>query len=223
MTTPLAKAIMTIVRKDLRAELRSRELVNAMLLFSLLSILVFSFALDLTGDSIREEVISGVLWVTMVYASILGLNRSMATEKEQGCLDAMMISPISRVAIFIGKFIGNFLFTLIIGLLLLPLMTVLYNVLLAQVEMALLLVLGTFGLTSIGTLLAAMSVQTRARETMLPIAMMPMALPILMTVIDASNDILNETSSGNWISVLILIDLVYFLMGSLLFEFVIED
>jgi heme exporter protein B len=223
MTTPLAKAIMTIIRKDLRTELRSRELVNAMLLFSLLSILVFSFALDLTGDSIREEVISGVLWVTMVYASILGLNRSMATEKEQGCLDAMMISPISRVAIFIGKFIGNFLFTLIIGLLLLPLMTVLYNVLLAQVEMALLLVLGTFGLTSIGTLLAAMSVQTRARETMLPIAMMPMALPILMTVIDASNDILNETSSGNWISVLILIDLVYFLMGSLLFEFVIED
>ena len=222
MTTPLAKAIMTIVRKDLRAELRSRELVTTMLLFALLSILVFSFALEL-NKTIRVEVISGVLWVTMVYASILGLNRSMATEKEQGCLDAMMISPVSRIAIYAGKFIGNFLFTLIIGLLLLPLMTVLYNVPLAQVEMALLLVLGTFGLTSVGTLLAAMSVQTRARETMLPIAMMPMALPILMTVINASNDILNESSSGSWVSILILIDLIYFLMGSLLFEYVIED
>ena len=172
MTTPFWPTVWIIIRKDLRTELRARELVNSMLLFSLLSILIFSFALELDREA-RIEAVSGVLWVTVIYASILGFNRSLVAEKEQGGLDAMLIAPVSRPAIYIGKLVGNFLFTLIIGLLLLPLMTVLYNISMFSAAIGGLLVLGIFGLAAVGTLLATMTVQTRSRETLLPIVMMP--------------------------------------------------
>ena len=222
MTTPFLKAILTIIRKDLRAELRTRELVNSMLLFALLSVLIFSFAFEL-DRSARQEAVSGVLWVTIIYASILGLNRSMVTEKEHGSLDAMMVAPVSRVAIYAGKLVGNFLFTLVVGFLLLPLVTVLYSMSLIYVEMALLLVLGILGLSAVGTLLATMTVQTRSRETLLPIAMMPTALPILMVVVNASMDIMNDMERGNWMLTLAFIDVVYVAMGAFLFGQVVED
>ena len=222
MTTPFLKAVLTIIRKDLRAELRTRELVNSMLLFSLLSVLIFSFAFEL-DRSARQEAVSGVLWVTIIYASILGLNRSMVTEKEHGSLDAMMVAPVNRVAIYAGKLVGNFLFTLVVGFLLLPLVTVLYSMSLIYVEMALLLVLGILGLSAVGTLLATMTVQTRSRETLLPIAMMPTALLILMVVVNASMDILNDMERGNWMLTLAFIDVVYVAMGAFLFGQVVED
>lgn len=222
MTTPFLKAVWTIIRKDLRAELRTRELVNSMLLFAILSVFIFSFALELDRNA-RQEAVTGVLWVTVIYASILGLNRSLVTEKENGSLDAMMIAPVSRVAIYTGKLIGNFLFTLIIGLALLPLMTVLYTISVLDPEIMLLLALGILALSAVGTLLATMTVQTRARETLLPIAMMPTAIPVLMVVINASLDIMNDVSRGNWLLTLLIIDLVYIAAGSILFEYVLED
>ena len=102
MKTPFFSVVITIVRKDLRAEFRTRELLSSMVVFALLSILIFSFALELDRNA-RQEAVSGVLWVTVIFASILGLNRSMAMEREQGNLDAMLLSPIERAAIFFGK------------------------------------------------------------------------------------------------------------------------
>ena len=165
--------------------MRSRELVGSMGLFALLSVLVFSFALELDRVA-RTESISGVLWVTVVFASILGLNRSMAMERDQGNLDALLLAPIHRAAIFVGKLVGNFVFTLVIGLLLLPLMTILYNVSLISRWLIVVLVLGTLGFTTLGTLLAAMTVQTRSREALLPIVMMPVVLPLLLAAVRAS-------------------------------------
>src|SRR5690606_24435089 len=161
MNTPFWQAAFSITRKDLRAELRSRELVNTMGLFALLSVLIFSFALELDRVA-RQEAVSGVRCVTGVFASMHGLNRSMAVEREQGNLDALLMAPISRSAIFAGKLIGNFVFTLVVGLVLLPLMTVLYNVPLMQPWVVVLLLLGIAGFATIGTLLATMTVQTRA-------------------------------------------------------------
>jgi len=223
--TPFFQAVFAIVRKDLRAELRSRELVSAMLLFALLSILVFSFALELDRDA-REAAVSGVLWVTIVFASILGLNRSMAMEREQGNVDAMLIAPIDRAAIFFGKLVGNCLFTLAIGLLLLPLMTILFNFSLLQPWLLAVLVLGTLGFSTVGTLLAAMTVQTRARETLLPIVMMPVALPVLMAAVRASTGILDRAPMEEWIAwpqILAVINVVYLTLCFLLFDFVIEE
>jgi heme exporter protein B len=225
MKTPFFSVVLSIVRKDLRAELRTRELVNSMVLFALLSILIFSFALELDRNA-RRESISGVLWVTVVFASMLGLNRSLAMERDQGNLDGMLLAPIARPAIFFGKLVGNFLFTLTVGLLLLPIMTVLYNTSLISGWLLVVLVLGILGFSTIGTLLATMTVQTRARESLLPIVMLPIVLPMLLAAVKASTAILNDAPVSewrDWPQILAVIDIVYLIMCYLLFEFVIEE
>jgi heme exporter protein B len=222
MNAPLLKVIWTIVRKDLRTELRSRELVSAMLVFTLLSVLIFSFALEL-DRLIREEIVGGVLWVTMVFTSILGLNRSLASELEQGALDAILLAPIDRTAIYFGKMVGNFLFTLVVGLLLLPIMSVLYNLNLIDYRMVATVFLGVLGLSAVGTLLATMTVQTRSRETLLPIAMLPVTLPILLIGVRAYKGVITGEFDFGWIASLIVIDTLYITIGALLFEYVIED
>ena len=222
MMTSLSKTVLAIIRKDLRAELRSKELVSTMVLFTLLSVLVFSFALELDRTA-RQELVNGILWVTLVFASILGLNRSLATERELGGMDAMMIAPIPRMAIYIGKMVGNFLFVLVVGLVLLPLMTILYNITLIQIPLLVTMVLGTFGLSAIGTLLAAMTAQTRSRETLLPIAMLPVIIPLLLVVIAAASAVMGDENAWVWIGVLVLVDMIYGVLGLILFEYVIED
>jgi heme exporter protein B len=225
MNTPFWQAALSITRKDLRAELRSRELVNTMGLFALLSVLIFSFALELDRVA-RQEAVSGVLWVTVVFASILGLNRSMAMEREQGSLDALLMAPISRAAIFAGKLLGNFLFTLVVGLVLLPLMAVLYNLPLVQPWLLVVLLLGIAGFSTVGTLLATMTVQTRARESLLPIVMLPMTLPVLLAAVHASTGILNGAPQADWIAwpqILVVADVVYLTLCVLLFDYVIES
>jgi len=225
MKTPFLKTVLTIVRKDLRAELRSRELVTSMALFAFLSILIFSFALELDREA-REEAISGVLWVTVVYASTIGLNRSMAGEREQGNMDAMLISPIDRAAIFFGKLVGNLIFTLLVGMLLLPVMMILYNKDMVQPWILAVLALGTVGFVSVGTLLATMTTQTRARESLLPIVMMPIALPVLLAAVRATTSILNAENFADWVfwpQLLLAVDAIYLLLCYLLFEYVIEE
>jgi heme exporter protein B len=209
----------------LLAEFRSRELVSSMVLFALLSILIFSFALELDRAA-RLESISGVLWVTVAFASILGLNRSLAMEREQGNFDAMLMAPVDRPALFFGKLVGNFLFALAVGLILLPLMTVLYNMPILQGWLVIVLFLGTLGLSTVGTLLATMTVQTRSRETLLPIVMLPLALPVVIVSVKACVGILTTSSIDDWIAwpqLLLVIDIIYFIVCFLLFEYVIEE
>lgn len=220
--TPFSRVVWTIIRKDLQAEFRSRELVTSMLLFSFLSVMIFSFALELNRQAERE-VVGGVLWVTVVFASILGLNRSLANEREQGSLDAMVLAPISRTAIYMGKMVGNFIFSLIIGAILLPLMTILFNVPLAQPLMLLVLGLGILGISAIGTLLSTMTVQSRSRETLLPIAMMPVTLPVILIGVQAAGSVIEGTPDTSWLATLVFIDLMYLALGFILFEYVVED
>ncbi len=225
MKTPFLQAVWTIIRKDFQAELRSRELIGSMGLFALLSVLVFSFALELDRIA-RTEAISGVLWVTIVFASILGLNRSMAMERDQGNLDALLIAPIHRAAIYGGKLVGNFVFTLIIGLLLLPLMTILYNKSLIDGWLVAVLIMGTLGFTTLGTLLAAMTVQTRAREALLPIVMLPVVLPLLLAAVKASSGILAANPQDDWVQwvqIVAVLDVIYLTICVLLFEYVVEE
>lgn len=224
MQTPFLRAVYGIALKDLQAELRSRELLSLMLIFALLSLLIFSFALELDRIA-REESISGVLWVTVAFASIIGLNRSLTLEREQGSLDAMLIAPIQRAAIFVGKLVGNFLFALIVGALLIPIAALLYNLPALSPWLIGALVLGTLGLSSIGTLLATMTAQTRTRESLLPIVMLPLALPIVLTAVRATTGILSGQPSGDWLAwlqLLAFVDAVYFAACFVMFEFVVE-
>lgn len=223
--TTFMGAALAVLRKDLRIETRSKELLSAMGLFALLSILVFSFALELDRQ-VRIEAISGVLWVTLIFASILGLNRSMAQEREQGSFDALLIAPIDRAAIFIGKLIGNTLFVGIVALVLLPVMTVLYNVNMVDLRVIVIVVLGTLGFATVGTLLSAMTVQTRSRESLLPIIMLPITLPLILAAVRASTGVLTDAPFdqwGSWIGILAVLDTVFLGVCFLLFEYVIED
>ncbi|MCK6580977.1 MAG: heme exporter protein CcmB [Anaerolineae bacterium] len=225
MKTPFFKAALSIVRKDFLAELRSRELVGAMGLFVLLSVLVFSFALELNRQA-RAETVGGVLWVTVVFASILGLNRSMAMEREQGNFEALLIAPIDRAALYVGKLIGNYVFTVAVSLPLLVVMTVLYNVAVITPEVIGVLLLGAFGMTVVGTLLAAMTVQTRAREALLPIIMLPIVLPVLLAAVRATNAILSRAPLAqwsDWLLILVVLAVIYLVMCLLTFGFIVEE
>jgi len=225
MKTPFFKVMMAIIHKDLRAELRSRELVATMMLFALLSVLVFSFALELDKVA-REEAVSGVLWVTIVFASILGLNRSMAMERENGNMEAMLLAPVDRGAIFVGKLAGNFLFAIAVGLVLLPLMSVIYNINMLTSWVLIVVFLGTLGVSITGTLLAAMTVQTRAREALLPIVMLPVVLPLLLAAVKGTTGIINElpiTDWQTWPRVLMVVDVIYLVLCLLSFAYVVEE
>jgi heme exporter protein B len=223
--TPYWRSVAAIAWKDLRAEIRSRELINSMLLFTLMTVMVFSLALELDAEA-RQNTVAGVLWVTIVFAGILGLGRSLASEKDRGSLDALLLAPINRSALFFGKMIGNLLFVLIIGLVLMVLLTVMFNVSLVQPLLLLIVVLGSVGFTTVGTLLASMSVHARARETLLPILLMPVVLPLLISAVRASTAILDDLPSEDWlpwIQLLAIADVIYIVAGYALFDFVVEE
>lgn len=225
MKTPFLDATLAILQKDLQAELRSRELISTMGMFALLCVLVFSFALQL-GFEARREVVGGVLWVTVIFAGVLGLNRSLGSERENGSMDAMLLAPVQRAAIFAGKFVGNWLIALLIGLVLLPLMSVLYNLDLLNGWIALALFLGTAGFMAVGTLLATITAQTRARDTLLTVVILPLALPVLLPAVSATTSILADAPPEQWLSwygVLLAVDAIYLVLCYGLFGYVVED
>lgn len=215
----------TIVWKDLRAEIRSREMVNSMILFTLMTVMVFSLALELDREA-RQTTVTGVLWVTIVFAGILGLGRSLASEKDRGSLDALLLAPIDRSALFFGKMIGNMLFVLIIAGVLLVLLTVMFNMTLIKPLLIGVIVLGVLGFTTVGTLLSSISVHARAREAMLPILLMPVVLPVLISAVRASSAILENLPREDWlpwIQLLAVADVIFIAAAYALFDYVVEE
>ncbi len=225
LRTPYFQVVASLAWKDLRAEARGRELVNAMLLFSVMAVLIFSFALELDRQA-QEATVGGVLWVTIAFAGTLGLGRSLAAEKDKGSLDALLLAPVERSALFYGKMIGNFLFTLAVGFLLVFLLTVLFNVNLFRPLLWLIIILGCLGFATTGTLVSSMSVHARAREMLLPILLLPVILPIIISATRASTALLTELKAEDWlpwIQLLCVVDLVFLLAGFFLFDFIVEE
>ena len=219
------KAVAAIIRKDLRAEYRSRELFSAMLVFSLLMIVIFNFALEL-DIKVRQSVTAGVLWSTFAFAGTLGLNRSMAIEKDRGCLDGLLLAPVDRSAIYFGKMLSNLAFMLIVEIIILPIYSVLYNVNLFQSGLLLVILLGSIGYVGVGTLLAAMSVQTRTREILLPILLFPVVIPVLLAAVKASNGFLIGADASEIflpINLLVAYDIIFIAVSFMVFESVVEE
>ena len=219
------KAIAAVAWKDLAAELRSRELLSAMLVFSLLVILIFNFALEL-DIATRRSVTSGVLWATFAFAGTLGLNRSMAIEKDRGCLDGLLLAPVDRSAIYFGKVISNLAFMLIVEAIVLPIYSVLYNVNLFQPGLLLVILLGSIGYVAVGTLLSSMAVQTRTRDVLLPILLFPVVVPILIAAVKASGGYLTDapmTEILPWLNLLIAYDVIFTAIAFMVFDFVVEE
>ena len=219
------QAVSAVVRKDLASEFRSRELLSAMFLFALLVILIFNFALELNARE-RSEITAGVLWVTFVFAGQLGLNRSMAIEKDRNCLDGLLLAPVDRSAIYFGKMLANLLFMLIVEIIVLPIYSILYNVNLFQPGLILVIILGSLGYVTIGTLLATMAVYARTRDILLPILLFPVVVPLLIAAVRASSAFLQNLSMDFiWpsLNLLIVFNLIFIAVSYMTFDFIVEE
>lgn len=220
------RAVFAVAWKDLAAEFRSRELISAMLVFSMLVILIFNFALELDPKT-RASVTAGVLWVTFAFAGTLGLNRSMAVEKDRGCLDGLLLAPVDRSAIYFGKAISNLAFMLIVEVIVLPLYWILYgNQNLFSAGLIGVILLGSIGYIAVGTLLSTMSVQTRTRDVLLPILLFPVVVPILISAVKASGGFLEGAPIADimpWINLLIVYDVIFTSAAFMVFDYVVEE
>jgi heme exporter protein B len=214
-----------IIWKDLAAEWRSRELLSAMLVFALLVILIFNFALELDAQA-RVNVTAGVLWVTFTFAGTLGLNRSMAIEKDRGCLDGLLLAPVDRTAIYFGKTVSNLIFMWVMAAIVLPAYSILYNTSLFNPGLLLVILLGSVGYIAVGTLLATMAVQTRTRDILLPILLFPVTVPVLVAAVKASEGFLQAVDWVDiqpWITLLIVYDVIFTAVAFMLYEFIVEE
>ncbi len=209
---------LAITHKDLRSEIRGKDTINASLSFSLVILLLFSFAFDPDSEEV-QEISGGLLWLVFAFASSLILSRSFARELINDCLDALISSPISPAELFFGKAIANFVLLLVVELVCLPVFGIFYNVQWArQFPMLLLVVmLGTWGLTVIGTLFSAMTVNLRLREIMLPTLVYPFIIPVMLGAVQLSKVLIAGEPVGAdnqvWFRVLIAFDIVFTLLA----------
>jgi|SRR5687767_10042368 len=222
----LAK-IWTIFRKDLLIELRTKDSLNAMLLFGVVVLVVFNFALESMRDTIRSAV-PGVLWVSFAFSGTLGLNRIFAAEKENSCLQGLLMVPMERGIIFLGKMLAASAFMLFTEAVIFLFTLVFFNLKVWREipYLILVFVLGTLGFTAVGTLLSAISVNTKMREVLLPVILFPVAIPILINAVEATAIILNTADYRVLklpLTMISVFTIVFVTLAFLLFEYVLED
>lgn len=216
-----------IVWKDLLIELRTKETLALLLVLGVLILVVLSFAFDPTSP-LRDAAAPGVLWVAMIFAGTLGMNRSLLRERENECLSGLLLAPIDRGAIFLAKTAANFLFMASTQLILLPLFVFFFNLplLASAAGLVPILLLGLLGFAAIGTLFAAIALRTRAREAMLPLLMLPLAAPLFIAGVQASTQVLlgaPPAAVGHWLRLIGAFDVAFLVVGWLTFEYVVEE
>ena len=203
-----------VAMKDLRAELRTKEAINASLAFALVILLLFSFAFDPSDETMRQ-ISGGLLWIVFAFAGTLLLNRSFARELPNDCLDALIAAPIPGSALFLGKCLANYVLVLAVELVSLPVFGVFYNVRWASQfpELFLVLLLGTWALTVVGTIFSALTVNIKLREVMLPMLTYPILIPALMSAMQLTTSLVAGQPIGeetaNWLRMLIGFDVVF--------------
>ena len=224
--------VLAILRKDVRTEVRTRQMISSMFVFAVLVLLIFNFTLFL--DELRAlELGPGILWVSFVFAATLGLNRSFAIESENRCISGLMLAPAPRSAIYFGKLLSNVLFMVAMEIFVLPLFVVFFNLslwdLLTAEELAtflLVLLLGTVGYAAVGTILAGVAANTTMREVLLPVLLFPVSVPIVIGAAEATRLLFDEnpdTGPGIWIRVLVVFAVVFLAVSWLTFEYVVEE
>jgi heme exporter protein B len=220
-----ARLLRTLIWKELLAEWRSRDALASMFFFAVLALLIFNFALDLSPVDM-EDVVPGILWVTFVFAALLGLNRSFQREREQGSLEGLMMMPAPRGLIYAAKLVGNFLFLTIIELCALPVLIILYNIAIPWLLFPILF-LGTLGVSASGTIFAAMASNTRLRDVLLPLLLLPIIVPLLVGAVTATRVVLDPepilSDAQSAILLMVAFDVIFVTLSYLLFDFVLEQ
>jgi heme exporter protein B len=220
----LFKTTITTLRKDLKLEWRSKDAINSMLFFSLLVVVIFSFAFNPTAEESRL-IAGGLIWVAFLFAAVVALNQTWARELRNQVLDAYRISPAPSNGLFLAKVLGNFIFVSVLESLMTPLFIIFYNLrsIGPAYQLLIIAVLGTWALVVNGTFFAAMSLRTRAREIMLPLLLFPISIPALLAMVEATTDILTgEYSPRFWITLLAAYDVVFTIACLFFFETVLQ-
>lgn len=223
----LIRRAWVLARKDVTVELRARESLNAMLFFALLILLVFNFALGPDRERLRETA-PGLLWLAFLFTGLLGLGRVYQAERENDCLEQLLLMPGDRESIYLGKLLAAGLVMLAAEAAIFPLFALLYNVDIWSQLPALFLVaaMGTAGFAAVGTLLGAMTANLRAREIMLPLLLLPLAVPVILGAVKASEVILlggTLKDAAAWLKLLAAFDVIFLVACPLAFEFVLEE
>ncbi len=222
------KAIEAIVRKDLRVELRTKESVPAMALFAVITFVMFHFGLD--RDTLEGELAAGVLWVTLLFAAILGINRLFVAEREQSGFDGILLAPIERNSLLGAKSLALLLYLLALELIAVPVFAIFFidSSFIEGVPLLIAVVLlADVGIAVVGALLASIAVNTRARDLLLPLLLLPLMVPVVIAAAAATEPLLSDpvdtSGTGKWLAVLALYDAVFGLLAYALFDFLMED
>jgi len=216
-----------ILAKDLLLELRTKETLAALLTLGVLTLLVLSFAFD-PASELRPLAAPGTLWTAVVFSGVLAVNRSFLAERDNGCLQGLLLCPIDRGTIYLAKTAANFLFMLAAQAVLLPLFIVFFNLApgFALLRLLPILGLGILGFAGAGTLFAAISVRTRSREVMLPLLLLPLSVPVLVAGVASSARVLQGGDLGEvaqWLNLLVGYDAGVLVVGWMVFEYAVEE
>ncbi len=219
------RPVWVLVWKDTLLELRSRELVVSVFVFGLVVVVIFNFALNVTAQ--RATVLApGILWVAFSFAGVLAMNRAFVREREQGGLEGLLLTPVSRDAIFLGKAAASFLFMLLVEVILLPVFAALLGFSAFSLTLISTIVLATMGFALVGTLFSAIAVQTRSREIMLPVLFFPVILPVIVGAVEASKQAIGGeplVGVGHWLPLLGAFDALFLVVCPWVFSFVVEE
>jgi heme exporter protein B len=221
-------AVGAVLRKDLQLELRNLESVPGMTLFAVTTLVLFHFGLD--RATLDGDLAAGVLWVTLLFAAVLGLNRLFVAEEEQGGFDGFLLAPVDRTALFVAKATGLFLFLCLVEVVAVPAFAVLLlgpSAWPGLPELVLVLALGNAGIAVVGTLVAGIAVRTRARDLIGPLITLPLLVPVILAASEATAPLLAaggaQALPGRWVAVLAIYDLIFGLIAYGVFDFLLED
>lgn len=223
--SPLFRSTWLIFKKDLLSERRNHEALISMILFALISVVLLIFAFELAAD-VKQQAFAATLWLALCFAGTTGLNRSWVQEREADCLDALLLAPIDPTALYLGKFLSNWIFTLIVALVLVPLAGFFYEVNPIHWQLLGIVLLGTLGYSLAGVLIAALSQKLRNRELSLPILLFPVLIPLLMSAIRATQIVISANVAAElltWVGMLAGFDVLMLAVGILLFEPLLND
>jgi len=219
--------VWAIIKKDIITELRTKELFSSMLVFALLIIVIFNFAFGFSAE-LLDLAAPAMLWISFTFAGVLGLSRSFALEKEGNAIIGMLLTPTDRSLIYAGKMISNTIFVFLVGLLMVPMFILFfnYNFLSTLVPLIPVIFLGSIGFVSVGTLFSAMALNTKLREVMLPILLFPIIIPVIVSAVKLSEQVLDGNSilaASFSLKLLVSFDIIFLTACAVMFEYVIEE
>jgi heme exporter protein B len=224
-----------IAKKDLLAEFRTKQMLNSMVIFALLVIVIFSFAFGNEATiyipNLKKKIIDilapGMLWIAFTFAGMLGLSRSFAGEKEEGCLDGLKLCPVDRSDIYNGKVLSNAVLMFLMEIATVPIFIVLFSYDIKNLPgLIVVIILGTFGFIFVGTLLSALTVNTRTREILLPVILFPVLIPVILSAVTATAVMLGNgdiSDISGELQILVVYDIIFFVVAQMVFEYTIED